>query len=200
MNTQDILKIYNESITDKEILGSYLQEKDINQPYLRSKNTYTWYYAIAKALQPKIIAEIGCRFGYSLRAMLYGSPAAEFVYVWDNESYENGCLTHIESLLNNANVPHQINKQDTQQLEAFKIDRKVDLFHVDGDHSIQGAYYDLKKAYDCLSETGILLIDDTATSVCPGVQAAVQLFCTEYPVECIEVPSFHGLTMLIKKH
>jgi predicted O-methyltransferase YrrM len=152
MNTQAILEIYNENITDKEILGRYLQDKDANQPYLVDKNTYTWYYAISKALQPKVIAEIGCRFGYSLRSMLYGSPFTEFVYVWDNESYEADCLTQIEALLQDSQVKYQINKQDTQKLDSFNVELKVDLFHVDGDHSIQGTYYDLQKAYKCLSK------------------------------------------------
>lgn len=200
MNTQQVLEVYKENINDKAILGHYLQAKDANQPYLRDKNTYTWYYAISKTLQPKVIAEIGCRFGYSLRSMLYGSPVTETVYVWDNESYEVGCLTNIETLLQDAKVKYHIHKQDTQALERFDVDHKIDLFHVDGDHSIQGTYYDLKKAYDCLSEDGVMLVDDTACSVCPGVQAAVQLFCSEYSIECIEVPSFHGLSMLIKKH
>lgn len=195
MNPSKILTHYAESVSDKEILGEYLQAQDVDKPYLRNKNTYAWYYAIAREVQPKVLAEIGSRFGYSLRAMLCGFTP-DFVYVWDNESYDPGCLVHVTKMLETSEVKHCISRADTQLLPSLEA-TSVDLFHVDGDHSIQGAYLDLEKAYKCLSPNGVIVIDDTTS--CPGVHAAVKLFNLDYPVECIEVPSFNGLSILLKK-
>ncbi|MFX9457927.1 class I SAM-dependent methyltransferase, partial [Acinetobacter baumannii] len=76
---------------------------------------------------------------------------------------------------------------------------KADLFHVDGDHSIQGTYHDLILARDQLADGGVILLDDIDTKECPGVKAAMLLFLGDNPEYTWDhFPSYRGLAAIYK--
>jgi cephalosporin hydroxylase len=202
MTKEAIKQAHDGWIMDKEILGEHLQPKDAGVDYLQAKDTYAWYAAIASFYKPKSIAEIGCRFGYSLKAMIAGAvhfhePKDLVIQAIDNESYEPGCLDVVVSMLTDLQVGlFSIVEIDTQKQE-LGLEWKVDMFHVDGDHSIQGAYADLLAAKENLTETGVILVDDIDTAVCPGVAAAAALFLREFSEFKYDYyPTFRGLVVL----
>jgi cephalosporin hydroxylase len=203
-------------LTDLIILGDQIQPKDLKADYLQGRSTYCWYYALASAVRPRVIAEIGSRFGYSLKAMV--SAASQYIssndlvtFSFDNESYEKDCLYKVENMLTCSKVGrYAINVQDTQKTESLPLKLhdisqnienafKADLFHVDGDHSIQGTLHDLLLAKKELSENGVILLDDIDTKECPGVKAAMLLFLADYPEYTWDYfPSYRGLAAIYK--
>lgn len=207
--------------TDKDILGMDLQPQDANADYLQGRDTYCWYYALAYKVRPRVIAEIGSRFGYSLKAMIYGAGRYRqqsdlAVFAFDNESYEPGCVRKIADMLSYTGVREYIvTRQDSQTVETLPLrmkgtwdglkDRgdgklvKADLFHVDGDHSIQGTLHDLLLAKEQLADGGVILLDDIDTPVCPGVKAAMTLFLQDNPdFTWDHFPSVRGLAAIYK--
>lgn len=190
-----VKKAYADAPTDLSILRPVLQEQDRNAPYLQEKDTYAWYWAIAQVVQPYVLAEVGVRFGYSLKAMLDGHQAS-LVYGYDCEQYEPGCLDVVRrwTPAYRGTTVHLANV-NTLEVDDFGLN-DVDLFHIDGDHSIQGAYTDLEKAARCLSDTGVMLLDDVNTPCCPGVKAALQLFCLDHPFEYEILPTVRGLAVV----
>ena len=200
----DLVKGYHDIWnTDKEILGEHLQEKDADADYLQGRNTYAWYAALSTYYEPTSIAEIGCRFGYSLKAMIHGvlpvkDAKSLIIQGIDNESYEPGCLNIVEKMLKDLKVGwFSLIDMDTQKTEELSLEHKVDMFHVDGDHSIQGTLGDLLAANENLTANGVILIDDIDTPVCPGVKAAVALFVKDFPEFKVDYyPTFRGLVVL----
>jgi len=67
---------------------------------------------------------------------------------------------------------------------------KGDLIHIDAGHDFENVYSDLVKYWDLLTEEGVLIGDDFAP-VWPGVQRAVQCFCSERKLKFIvEKPKY----------
>lgn len=210
----------DEGNTDLLLLGTDLQPQDSKADYLQNRDTYCWYHALAYKARPKVIAEIGSRFGYSLKAMIYGagryrSQKDLIVFSFDNESYEPNCLSIICNMLTYTDVgEYVIAKQDSQAVNVLPLQRtgrwdglkdcggeltKADLFHVDGDHSIQGTLHDLLLAKDQLAEGGIILLDDIDTKECPGVKAALLLFIGDNPEFTWDYfPSYRGLAAIYR--
>ena len=111
---------------------------------------YLLKYAVARALQPKSILEIGVRFGYSARAFLEASPRASYLGI-DNRSEEFGgggpdaALWAVRIL---APYDAKFIEGDSQQMTSFP-GQHYDLTHVDGQQDGEGMYRDLWKAFDC---------------------------------------------------
>ena len=55
----------------------------------------------------------------------------------------------------------------------------IRMFSIDGDHSREGTFYDLRLAKKGLCDRGIILIDDYTNSSWPGVREGVDLFLKE---------------------
>ena len=55
-----------------------------------------------------------------------------------------------------------------------------DFIYIDGDHSFEGAYLDLKNAEKILNKKGIIAIDDYGDISCYGITKAVNKFLSEY--------------------
>lgn len=209
----DVTAFYNaneDKTTDINIIGKHIQPQDINANYLQGRDTYCWYYSIASILRPRVIAEIGSRFGYSLKAMIAGTE--KFIeannitiFSFDNESYETNCSYTINKVLESTKVRYLVQVKDTQKVNCLPLQFntgetfKADLFHVDGDHSIQGTYHDLLLAKEQLADSGVILLDDIDTQECPGVKAAMMLFIGDYPqFKWDYFPSYRGLAAIYK--
>lgn len=109
-------------------------------PYYRMKA------AIARALAPKRILEIGVRFGYSGAAFLHGSPNARYTGIdADNGSFggTKGAINWARRLL--PEDRHQLIVADTQSMHRLPGEI-YDLIHVDGQQDGDGTYHDLELA------------------------------------------------------
>lgn len=209
----DVIAFYksnDDKLNDIDIIRNDIQPQDFNADYLQGRDTYCWYYSLASIVRPRVIAEIGSRFGYSLKAMILGAEKFTdsynlIIFSFDNESYEKNCSHKIDKMLSNTKTRHLVQIKDTQNCNVLPLQFnecekfKADLFHVDGDHSIQGTYHDLLLAKEQLNDDGVILLDDIDTQECPGVKAAMMLFLGDYPeFKWDYFPSYRGLAAIYK--
>jgi hypothetical protein len=109
-------------------------------PYYRLK------FAIAKTLQPKSILEVGVPFGYSARAFLEASPAANLLGIdLDCNLYggQKGALEWARQIT--AAYDAEFVTADTQQMKRLP-GSIYDLIHVDGQQDGDGSWHDLELA------------------------------------------------------
>jgi hypothetical protein len=109
-------------------------------PYYRLK------FAIAKALQPKSILEVGVRFGYSAKSFLEASPAAKLLGIdLDCDLYggQKGALQWARRIT--AGYDAEFVTADTQQMKRLP-GNIYDLIHVDGQQDGDGSWHDLELA------------------------------------------------------
>lgn len=140
-----ILKNYEESTYDfREFAYKYDP-----MAYLFSEwvNYYRMKWAIAKALRPRTILEIGVRYGYSARAFLEAVPDAEFTGIDADIPEFGGQSGAVEwagqELSGKFNIT--LIKENSRDLE--KLPGKVyDLIHVDGQQDGDGTFNDLDLA------------------------------------------------------
>ena len=140
------------------------------------KDYYAIKYNICKKKDPKKIAEIGVRAGYSAWTFLQACPEAKY-YGFDanngthgGQGGEDGKYSiWAKKILKNYEV--EIINIDTQKTNDLDISN-IDLFHIDGDHTEQGVMHDLDLAFSCINKSGLILIDDVTflESVKNGVE------------------------------
>ena len=125
---------------------------------------YRVKFEICKAAEPKRIAEIGVRCGYSAWAFLQAAPEAEYVGFDANNGKHGGqggqggsFWKWANQLLSGDRVT--LIEQDTQKIDSLPL-KDIDFFHIDGDHSMDGVMHDLDLAYNTLSRYGQILVDD----------------------------------------
>lgn len=130
-------------------------------------------YELMKLLNPKSIFEIGVGAGYHAFTMLAACPDATYVG-WDIDDgragRRKGWYKHAEALLSKHDFQFSIEIWDSQTEDEFP---GVDLIHVDGDHTFDGATHDMEVARQCAP---IVLVDDY-----PNIQA-VQDACEQYRI------------------
>jgi len=128
------------------------------------KEYYKVKYELCKKQNPKLIVEIGVRAGYSAWTFLQACPKAKYIGLDANNGTHGGrggqdgsffkwakkILKDYDALLINV---------DTQKTNILSF-YDVDFFHVDGDHSVKGVQHDLDLALPCISDNGMILIDD----------------------------------------
>lgn len=111
-------------------------------PYYRLK------WAIARAIKPERILEIGIRYGYGARSFLEGYPDAAYTGI-DNDSAEYGgvvgAIKYAGSMLAGCGRSVAIHRADSQQLNPFP-GGYYDLIHVDGRQDFPGFLSDGLKA------------------------------------------------------
>lgn len=128
------------------------------------KEYYKVKYNICKKQNPKVIAEIGVRAGYSGWTFLQACPEAEYIGFDANNGTHGGqggvdgryfeWAKKILSPYNNTLID-----MDTQTVDVLDI-KNVDFFHVDGDHTTKGVQHDLDIVLPTLSKTGLIVVDD----------------------------------------
>lgn len=167
-----------------------------------SKNYYEWYFTYASILRPGIVAEIGVQRGYSAMAMLMGNPAMRRLYLFDNESYGFSLATAVQQI-------HQAQVTcgsltdirafllDTQKIGALPIPDRLDLAHVDGLHTTEGAMHDLALMAQLIRPGGCIILDDLNQ---PDVDKAAAAFMAAYPEYDHErIPTYTGHLVSIRK-
>lgn len=118
---------------------------------------YRIKYAIAKALAPDSILEIGVRYGYSAFAFLAAIPGCHYLGL-DNDSSESGgvagSLQWASQRLRSYSKASAI-KSDTQKLTTLPGDI-WDLVHVDGRQDGDSTIHDMNLA---IQKARFILID-----------------------------------------
>ena len=128
------------------------------------KNYYKIKYDICKRLAPKTIAEIGVRAGYSAWTFLQATPDAQY-FGFDANNGTHGGQGGQTGIFKKwakrilADYQATLIDCDTQKTQSLDI-KDIDLFHVDGDHTVKGVQHDLDLASQTLSEAGYILVDD----------------------------------------
>lgn len=128
------------------------------------KKYYKIKYDICKAQNPKRIAEIGVRCGYSAWTFLQACPAATYFGFDANNGAHGGkggedgqYFKWSKKILKQYKAIFQ--EIDTQFVSDLYL-RDIDFFHIDGDHTIKGVIHDLYLAFMSISDNGLILIDD----------------------------------------
>lgn len=141
------------------------------QPYYRMK------FEICEWLEPRRIAEIGVRAGYSAWSFLQAVPNSEYFGFDLNQGThgaaggENGVyMKWARKIL--EGYRGTLTELDSQAVEDIGL-TDIDLFHVDGDHSYDATFHDLDLALKAVRPEGFILIDDTANKSIPSVKQAV---------------------------
>lgn len=153
----DIIKLKPPSIIDvlgKEFFGTELEHR--LGPIIKSGQHYELYYALCKYYKPKSIIEIGVRSGFSLASMIAGNPDIIKAVGIDDESYSIDsnqiALNKIKAVFPQKDIEIIKAKSQTMNLNGV-----VDIIHVDGDHSLQGALADMIKFQN---NCAIMIVDD----------------------------------------
>ncbi|HLJ45641.1 MAG TPA: methyltransferase domain-containing protein [Bryobacteraceae bacterium] len=153
-------------------------------PYYRMK------WAIARALQPKRILEIGVRFGYSAAAFLDACPDAEYLGI-DNDSETFGGVAGAVEWARRITTGRKANflVADSQQLQEFP-GGPYDLIHVDGQQDENGTIGDLRKA---LRQTRHILVDGFFWTRNNFLHVSDFLYCYRAAIEsCLILPGYAG--------
>lgn len=121
------------------------------------KYYYNEKHKVVKEIQPKVMAEIGVRAGYSSFAFLSAAPFAK-MYAMDIDGNAHGGVkglftTLAPKILKEFNV--EFITVNSQAIDALPYD--VDFIHIDGDHSYKGCMHDLNISKD---HAEWILVDD----------------------------------------
>lgn len=186
------------TFTDKMILEGVIQPEDMDAPFTNGNDTYINWMLIGRVFQPKRIAEIGTRFGYSLWSMWLGASHIksdmEF-WVTDNESDHYPTLDRFEQKFREWGFQHiHIDRRDSQTLQTLSLHRGMDLVSVDGLHSERGVMHDLGLALHATKPGGVIVVDDTITG--GEVGRGCDRFCIERNLESAYLPCKLGMTLI----
>jgi hypothetical protein len=166
------------------------------------KEYYKIKYKLCKDQNPKIIAEIGVRAGYSAWTFLQACPDAKYIGIDANNGTHGGqggqggvFFAWAKKILESYNV--ELMEIDTQKINLLPL-KNVDFFHVDGDHAFEGVKHDLSLAYDVINKDGLILVDDITyiDTVKAGVLYWLKQMGNKVKAEFVE--SLRG-EMLIRK-
>lgn len=139
----------------------------------------TVLYAVAELGQPENYMEIGVRRGRSVCAVAAAAPRTN-IYAFDmwQEGYANNdnpgpALVRRElAKVNHLGTVNFISGDSHQTVPRFFRDHpelSFDCITVDGDHSVEGAWDDLRNVVPRLRVGGVLVFDDTCNPYCPGL-------------------------------
>lgn len=166
---------------------------------------YKEYYAvkhmICKLCQPKVIAEIGVRAGYSAWAFLQACPDAKYIGIDANNGKhggkggESGLFKEWAlKILKGYNVEYY--ELDTQELNKLPLNDDIDFYHIDGCHTFQGVRHDLELVKNHIGVDNKdrhykhILIDDY--KYLDEVAKSVDIFVEEYGLYATYFESFRG--------
>jgi len=132
-------------------------------------------YQIAHYLQPKRIVELGVRAGYSSWALWLGARDTSLVG-YDNyapgnqgtQGHEAEIQIHAQNLY--GLFGGKLVYSSTQDMETLFV---ADLYHVDADHTLGGAYNDILLCMKSNPEGVIVVHDANADAVCKAIEMAL---------------------------
>lgn len=143
----------------EEILTNYLKtsfdfrkytcrEDELSYLFEEWIDYYKMKYAIAKALQPKSILEIGVRYGYSAIAFLEASENGTYLGIDNNSNTfggKEGAIDWAKKITEDFDAEFLL--ADTQSMTSFPGEF-YDLIHIDGQQDGDGTFHDLELALE----------------------------------------------------
>lgn len=182
-------------MTGAAILGNLAQECDAGADFLASDNYYSWYYHAGAILRPAVIAEMGVRFGYSLKAVIDGSGlpyyAVEILGVDDERDGRETLGVFQKYFFDKGTRRLTLLRTDTQKLTTLGMKNPADLVHVDAWHTEAGCYHECELAYDAVRPGGFILVDDAVGG--GAVRAGADRFCRHQGLASVYFPTLRGL-------
>ena len=185
---------------DREILSGGIVHPD-DRWFVDEHDTYTWYRAVAIKFQPRRIAELGVRYGYSAIALIRGARPDSFVGI-DGEA--DGVISNSTAL---KNITDSRNTTDVTRLtrvtiHAFNTRAQFhaviaaiglcDMIHVDADHSPEGILLELDIARQVCD--GTILVDDCDV---PHILDAARRLASSKSAEFLILPTQHQLGVIM---
>lgn len=184
--------------SDEQLIGDALSEIDRGTDFASAgTNYYSWYYTIGYIRRPRVVVEIGTRFGYSILSMFTSSESKErleMVHCFDNESDVAGSIATASENFRAASIPHRITLANTQYMQSLQISG-ADICHIDGDHSESGCFHDCILGWETLSDGGCLIIDDAKFY---PVAAGTSAFLLKVNRHAQFFPSLRGMYLVTK--
>jgi predicted O-methyltransferase YrrM len=164
------------------------------------KEYYKVKYNICKEANPQVIAEIGVRAGYSAWAFLQACPNAKYIGIDADNGTHGGSGGEDGSFNNWARKilePYQCEflKIDTQKTDDLNV-HNVDMFHVDGDHTVEGVQHDLDLALKSLNDGGIIIVDDI--DYIPSVKEGTHKWINKTQLKFKYIKSLRGEYVIFK--
>ncbi|MCK4729689.1 MAG: class I SAM-dependent methyltransferase [Candidatus Aenigmarchaeota archaeon] len=159
------------------------------------------------------VAEIGIHHGKLFIPLFIFCDENEFSLAIDcfekqEFNYDNSGKGDYKIFINNLKkfsggkklVNLKIIKEDSTKLNAETYLRKVEnnkfrIFSIDGCHTAEATKIDLKNSYGCLTEGGVIIIDDYFNHHWPGVSQGVNAFFNEYKSDL--KPFFVGFNKIL---
>jgi len=186
--------------TDRELIGDLFQAVDEGQDFVSGDDNYIWYYVIGLFFRPKVIAEMGSRFGYSMKCFVDGAGHTPDKYLL--RSFDNECdgLETITIFEHYFRVVRGINdlvvvKADTRDLTTLGLDNQCDLCLVDALHTAEGCQHECELAWDALKVGGVMVVDDINY---PLPLEGLTNFCANRNVSYQVLESFRGTAIVLK--
>ncbi len=185
---------------DRQLIGDLFQEIDEGKDFVSGDDNYVWFHLVASVIKPKFIAEMGSRFGYSLKCFVEGSGHSMDQYSLRSFDFEcDGIetLKIMEDYFKNVMGIEDIviTKVDTQQLKSLDLDNQCDLCLVDGMHTTEGCYHECWLAWDALKSGGVMVVDDFHADI---LKEGLDKFCTESGAVYESINSFRGMAIIVK--
>ncbi len=131
-----------------------------------SETYYPYYVSLAKLLKPRSILEIGSLQGFSLISMAEGCADIKSLTWIDNEMYlpssNQMCYENVQYFFKNFRTSSKIPQTRffTNSWDALSLKGKIklDLIHIDGEHTYEGKLRDL--AVCSLLQPRYIILDD----------------------------------------
>lgn len=164
-----------------------------NEPGVKWLRIYQEKHRLAMLLQPRCVAEIGVRAGYSAAAFLAAGALSYTGFDLGDRGGWGGCpgaVAHARRMLpaKFPGVRIAIHACDTQRLAELPV-KNVDLIHVDGSHACDECLHDLELALACRPKW--ILIDDV-THHAGTVGRAVAVFLQRHRPRHVMLDTVRG--------
>lgn len=158
-----------------------------------NENQRDFFIEILSKVNPRNVLEIGFASGRSCCTILCSSNPEKIISVDINLDYM-GARENSDFLISNfKNL--KIIEGDSKNIlneEFFKSEFPdgLDFIFIDGDHSYEGAYLDIRNTFNFLNPGGIMIIDDFKSGPpdgcsIPDVDRAVEDFSKQFLIEYI---------------
>lgn len=185
---------------DRQVIGGLFQGIDEGKDFVSGDDNYVWLHLIGRVVRPKVIAEMGSRFGYSLKCFVEGAGHQTDQFVirsFDGEFDGIETLNIMEDYFRNViGVKDMVvARVDTQHLTTLGMDGQCDLCMVDGMHTVEGCLHECRLAWDALKPGGVMVVDDVNFEM---PKEGLDQFCVESGATYEIIRSLRGTAIAVK--